>query len=160
PALGLRRSAQRPAAEPRRGTPRQDLLRERARALPARLMAGHVVATVDEIPPGRRQLLEGNGRAIVVFNLRGDYFALNTRRPPRGGGLAHGIQTGLVQSKEPGDYCYSRPGEMVKCPWHGWEFDIRTGQSWCDPSRIRVRHYPVEVKPGAELVEGPYVAES
>ena len=68
--------------------------------------------------------------------------------------------TGLVESKEPGQYCYSRPGEMVKCPWHGWEFDIRTGKSWCDPSRVRVRQYPVAVKPGTELVEGPYVAES
>ena len=44
---------------------------------------------------------------------------------------------------------------MVKCPWHGWEFDIRTGKSWCDPSRVRVRQYPVAVKPGTELVEGP-----
>jgi 3-phenylpropionate/trans-cinnamate dioxygenase ferredoxin subunit len=65
-----------------------------------------------------------------------------------------------VESKEPGDYCYSRRGEMVKCPWHGWEFDIRTGKSWCDPARLRLRQYPVAVKPGAELVEGPHVAES
>jgi 3-phenylpropionate/trans-cinnamate dioxygenase ferredoxin subunit len=49
---------------------------------------------------------------------------------------------------------------MVKCPWHGWEFDIRTGRSWCDPSRLRVRQYPVSVQPGAKLAEGPYVAET
>ena len=65
-----------------------------------------------------------------------------------------------MESKEPGEYCYSRRGEMVKCPWHGWEFDIRTGKSWCDPARLRLRQYPVAVKPGRELVEGPYVAES
>ncbi len=123
-------------------------------------MPSHVVAAVDEIPPGKRKLVEVGGRNIVVFNLAGEFFALNNRCPHRGGSLAHGIQTGLVQSQEPGCYDYSRVGEMVKCPWHGWEFDIRTGKSWCDPSRIRIRQYPVAVKPGTELVEGPYKAES
>jgi nitrite reductase/ring-hydroxylating ferredoxin subunit len=41
-----------------------------------------------------------------------------------------------------------------------WEFDIRTGQSWCDPQRLRARRYPVSVEPGARLVEGPYKAET
>ena len=123
-------------------------------------MASHVVAAVDEIPPGQRKLVAVNGRNIVVFNLGGDFFALNNRCPHRGGSLVHGIQTALVESKVPGEYLCSRPGEMVKCPWHGWEFDIRTGKSWCDPSRLRVRQYTVMVKEGRELVEGPYVAES
>jgi nitrite reductase/ring-hydroxylating ferredoxin subunit len=123
-------------------------------------MAGHVVATVDQIPPGRRKLVEVAGRAIVVYNLGGEFFALNNRCPHRGGSLADGIQTGLVESTVPGQYRCSRPGEMVKCPWHGWEFDIRTGKSWCDPSRLRIRQYPVAVRPGTQLVEGPYVAES
>jgi 3-phenylpropionate/trans-cinnamate dioxygenase ferredoxin subunit len=48
----------------------------------------------------------------------------------------------------------------VKCPWHGWEFDIRTGQSWCDPAKLRIRQYPVSVRGGNELKEGPYVAQS
>ncbi len=39
----------------------------------------------------------------------------------------------------PGEYRMSRPGEMLKCPWHGWEFDIRTGQSWCEPTNTNPR---------------------
>jgi nitrite reductase/ring-hydroxylating ferredoxin subunit len=123
-------------------------------------MAGYVVATIDEIPPGQRKLVEVSGRAIVVYNLGGEFFALNNRCPHRGGGLFHGIQTCFVESKEPGQYSHSRRGEMVKCPWHGWEFDIRTGKSWCDPSRFRIRQYPVSVRPGTELMEGPYRAET
>ncbi|HLH95371.1 MAG TPA: Rieske (2Fe-2S) protein [Xanthobacteraceae bacterium] len=123
-------------------------------------MAGHVVATIAEIPPGKRKLVDAGGRAIVVYNLDGEFFALSNRCPHRGGSLACGIQTGLVQSSLPGEYRYSRAGEMVKCPWHGWEFDIRTGKSWCDPSRLRVRQFPVSVRPGGELVEGPYVVET
>ncbi|HEV8634819.1 MAG TPA: hypothetical protein VG370_11345, partial [Chloroflexota bacterium] len=56
---------------------------------------------------------------------------------------------------------YSRGGEILACIWHGWEFDIRTGQSWCDPVRLRVRRYDVEVEPGAALAaEEPTAAES
>jgi 3-phenylpropionate/trans-cinnamate dioxygenase ferredoxin subunit len=65
-----------------------------------------------------------------------------------------------VESDGPGSYCYSRPGEIIRCPWHGWEFDVRTGQSWCDPDRVRARRYAVSVEPGARLAEGPYVAET
>ena len=120
----------------------------------------HVVAAVSEIPPGGRKLVSADGRAIVVFNLAGEFFALSNRCPHRGGSLCDGRITGLVESKEPGEYRYSRRGEIIRCPWHSWEFDIRTGKSWCDPERVRARNYAVSVQPGAKLVEGPYVAET
>ena len=123
-------------------------------------MARHVVAAAVDIPPGTRRLAEIDGRRIVVFNLEGKFYALNNRCPHRGGSLFHGKQPGLVESTEPGRYCYSRPGEIIRCPWHGWEFDIRTGQSWCDPARVRARRYAVSVEPGTSLVAGPYVAET
>jgi len=123
-------------------------------------MAKHVVAALGDIPSGTRKLTQVNGRSIVVFNLGGEFFALNNRCPHRGGSLFQGRQTGLVESDGPGHYCYSRPGEIIRCPWHGWEFDIRTGQSWCDPSRVRARRYAVSVQPGTGLVAGPYVAET
>jgi nitrite reductase/ring-hydroxylating ferredoxin subunit len=123
-------------------------------------MPKHVVAAVGEIPPGTRKLAQVNGRAIVVFNLGGEFFALNNRCPHRGGSLFHGRQTGLVESDGPGNYCYSRQGEIIRCPWHGWEFDVRTGQSWCDPTGVRARRYAVAVEAGTKLVAGPYVAET
>jgi hypothetical protein len=53
---------------------------------------------------------------------------------------------------------------MLRCPWHGWEFDMRNGQSWFDPKRFKVRSYPVAVARGEEVAEGlkkgPYVAET
>ncbi len=73
----------------------------------------------------------------------------------------------------PGAYEFSRAGEILRCPWHGWEFDVRTGQSWFDPAKVRVRQYAVTVEPEADapaapvtapptpgLEPGPYVAES
>jgi 3-phenylpropionate/trans-cinnamate dioxygenase ferredoxin subunit len=60
----------------------------------------------------------------------------------------------------PGAYRYERRGEIVRCPWHGWEFDLRSGQSWFDPVHTRVRSYEVRVEPGAAVARGPYVAET
>ena len=96
----------------------------------------------------------------MVFNLGGEFFALGDRCPHKGGSLSQGKLTGLVESSQPGEYRYSRRGEIIRCPWHSWEFDIRTGHSWCDPERLRARHYAVSVEPGARVVEGPYVAET
>jgi len=42
----------------------------------------------------------------------------------------------------------------------GWEFDVRTGQSWCEPGRIQPRQYPVDVAAGTSLGKGPHVAQS
>ena len=123
-------------------------------------MAKHVVAAVSEIAPGGRKLVEVNGRAIVLFNLSGEFFALSNRCPHQGGNLCEGQLTGLVESSEPGEYHVSRQGEILRCPWHQWEYDIRTGKSWCDPRRIQVRNFEVNVESGARLVEGPYVAET
>jgi 3-phenylpropionate/trans-cinnamate dioxygenase ferredoxin subunit len=49
---------------------------------------------------------------------------------------------------------------LLRCAWHGWEFDMRTGQSWFDPARVKVRTYPVVTEDGEPLAKGPYVAET
>jgi nitrite reductase/ring-hydroxylating ferredoxin subunit len=123
-------------------------------------MSRHVVAAAAEIAPGASKLVTIGGREIGVFNVKGEYFALLNLCPHAGAALCRGKITGLVVSDDPGKYQLLRQGEMLRCPWHGWEFDIRTGQSWCDPKTMRARSYPVTVEPGSELAKGPYVAES
>jgi nitrite reductase/ring-hydroxylating ferredoxin subunit len=124
------------------------------------VMSSHVVATVDEIGPGRNKVVTIKGREIVVFNVKGEFFALLNRCPHQGAPLAHGKLVGLAESDMPGRYRMSRAGEMLRCPWHGWEYDIRTGQSWCDPSTVALREYHVAVESGETIVKGPYVVES
>jgi nitrite reductase/ring-hydroxylating ferredoxin subunit len=123
-------------------------------------MGKHVVASARDIPPGGRKLITVAGRTIAVFNIGGEFFALLDRCPHQGGSLCGGQLIGLLESPEPGQYRYTRPNEMLRCPWHGWEFDVRTGKSYCDPERTRTRTYEVAVEAGRALVEGPYVAET
>jgi len=123
-------------------------------------MAKHVVAKLGEIAPNSSKVVRVKGREIALFNVNGEYFALLNRCPHEGAPLSYGRLYTLVESDRPGCYRTSRKGEMLRCPWHGWEFDVRTGQSYCDPARIRVKAYEAKVESGAALAEGPYVAES
>ncbi|HVG50869.1 MAG TPA: Rieske (2Fe-2S) protein [Xanthobacteraceae bacterium] len=123
-------------------------------------MARHVVAAAAEIPPGAKKLVTVKGREIGVFNVGGEYFALANRCPHAGGPMCEGRIAGLVRSSGPGNYELSRKGEFLRCPWHGWEFDIRTGQSWCDPNDMKIRQFRLAVEDGEALVKGPYVAET
>lgn len=117
-------------------------------------MARHFVAPLSALPPGGRLLVEAGGKAIVLFNLSGDLFGLLNRCPHQGGPLCRGTQIGLAQADPaaPGQLRYTRQGEILRCPWHGWEFDIRTGLSRAEPAKLRTRTYPVGVaEPPAEL---------
>ncbi len=132
-------------------------------------MPKYIVATVEEIPVGQRKLVEVAGRSIGVFNVNGEFFALRNSCPHQGGSLCEGRLSGFLTASAPGQYTYTRRGEMLRCPWHGWEFDVKTGQSWWDPARMRVRSYQVSVETvtpdtltpaGEGLQKGPYVAET
>ncbi|MEZ4562996.1 MAG: Rieske (2Fe-2S) protein [Thermomicrobiales bacterium] len=131
-------------------------------------MGRYIVAPVTAIAPGERLIVEIAGRSIGVFNVNGAFYALRNRCPHQGGPLCEGPVGGFVTSSGPGEYHLTRPGEMLRCPWHGWEFDIQTGQSWFDPKRVRVRAYDVTLEPAcaasplgaADLERGPYVAET
>ena len=125
-----------------------------------RANVGHPVCRVDDLPPGARVIVDIGGISIAVFNVDGQLFALHNRCPHQGGALCKGPLVGVVTSTEPGRFDYSRRGELLKCPWHGWAYDIRTGQSWCDPKSTRARQFQVTVEPGEKLVKGPYVAET
>ena len=129
----------------------------------------YVVARVDEVPDGERLIVEVAGREIGVFNINGEFFALRNRCPHLGGPLCEGPVLGLVYSSEPGDVRFDASRQLVTCPWHGWEFDVKTGQSYFNP-RLRARRFQVESRKGdavaedtegagAERAPGPYEAE-
>lgn len=125
----------------------------------------YVVARADEIASGERKIVNLDGRSIGIFNVDGEYFALRNRCPHQGGALCEGKLWGVLTATTPGTFSYSPSKEILTCPWHGWEFHVRTGQSWCDPARLRVRRYEVSVEdlseaPAPGMVKGPYLVET
>ena len=120
----------------------------------------HIVASVGEIAPGANKVVTINGRELVVFNINGEFFCLLNRCPHEGAPMSKATCVAVLHSDEPGKFSRSRVGEMLRCPWHGWEFDVRTGQSYFDPVHCKVRVYPTVTEPGDALARGPYVAET
>ena len=107
----------------------------------------HVVGKVSEIPPGGRKIVDVGHRSIGVFNVDGDFFALLNRCPHQGAPLCLGIISGTMLPTEPGHYAYGLHGRVLRCPWHGWEFDITTSEMIFVPDPVQVKTYEVTVEP-------------
>ncbi|MDQ3893309.1 MAG: Rieske (2Fe-2S) protein [Actinomycetota bacterium] len=105
------------------------------------------VCDAADLQPGGRALVTVDGLSIGVFNVRGRHYALHNRCPHAGGALCEGPITGTAAATPDFRYAYEREGEILRCAWHGWEFEVETGRSLVDP-RIRARTYPVEVVDG------------
>jgi 3-phenylpropionate/trans-cinnamate dioxygenase ferredoxin subunit len=117
-------------------------------------MGTYVVAKASELPPGERKLVEVGGRSIGVFNVDGAYHALRNVCPHQGAPLCLGSIQGTAECSAPGEYVWGREGRILRCPWHGWEFDLTTGQSVFNPHSTRVRSYRVTVEePSVETYE-------
>jgi nitrite reductase/ring-hydroxylating ferredoxin subunit len=122
-----------------------------------------VVAKAGEIPDGERLLVEVNGRSIGIFNVGGEYYGVVNRCPHMGAEMCRGHLAPELSSPGPGEFHFDPSHRLLVCPWHGWEFDLKTGQSWCDPRNTRIRTYSVEVEDGknvtAEVADGSVAAE-
>lgn len=107
----------------------------------------------DEVPEGKPRPFTA-GRVNVVLLRKGDqFYALNDRCPHRQAMLSYGLVRGTSLPSEVGVIRYGRAGEILQCPWHGWEFDITDGRSLHDPAHDRVRAYPVTVRDGGVYVD-------
>jgi nitrite reductase (NADH) small subunit len=111
----------------------------------------HVVCAVEDLPPGGRRLVQLGRRSIGVFNVAGRFHALHNGCPHKGGPLCAGRVTGTTLTTGGRDFPYGREGEILRCAYHGWEFEIATGRALADP-RVRARTYAVEVVDGQVTV--------
>jgi nitrite reductase/ring-hydroxylating ferredoxin subunit len=103
------------------------------------------VARADEIPDGGKKIVTVENISVGVFNIGGAYFALKNVCPHMGAPLWEGhIQTTDAPGKV-GEFSPALEGRVLRCPWHGWEFDIVSGQALYD-SKSRVATYEVRVE--------------
>ncbi|MEJ7838781.1 MAG: Rieske (2Fe-2S) protein [Thermomicrobiales bacterium] len=103
------------------------------------------VAKVDELAPGERKLVEIKKHSIGLFNVNGEYIAALNMCPHELAPICRGRVSGTTLPSKPGEFIWGREGEILACPWHGWEFDLLTGQMLAD-QRVRIRRYPVTVQ--------------
>lgn len=116
-------------------------------------MTPRAVCSTDDLDPGERIIVDAGGREIAVFNVKGEYVAVANYCVHAGGPVCEGKLSGTVTaSVDEWEYDWEREGEILACPWHGWEFDLLTGEHLSDPS-YRLLTYDVTVSDGTVYVE-------
>lgn len=96
------------------------------------------IASIDEIPDGEGREFTVGDRILAVFQIEGQFFVMDGICPHAGGPLADG---GLHEG-------------IVTCPWHGWQFDVKTGHH-CLNDRIQQTRYECRVQDGDLFVDLP-----
>ena len=112
----------------------------------------YIVGSAVDIAPGQQRLVEVAGRSIGIFNVNGRFYALRNVCIHNQAPVCLGEVGGTYLPSAPDEYCQGLMGQVLRCPWHGWEFDITTGQSLFDPS-LKLKRYPVTVENGKLVVE-------
>ena len=113
----------------------------------------HDLGEVDAFEVGKPHAVQVGHRPILVVRTVDRFFAVRDSCPHAGAALSAGTLVGEACTNHPDtEVSYHRKGEVITCPWHGWEFDLETGQCLADPNRWRVRTYSVEVVEGRVML--------
>jgi nitrite reductase/ring-hydroxylating ferredoxin subunit len=87
------------------------------------------VANLSELARGTAKAVEVNGKTIALFNVEGTIYATDNTCLHQGGPLGEG----------------DLMGEVVICPWHQWEYNVRTGEL-VGNSSVKLVTYPVQIE--------------
>ena len=94
------------------------------------------VARTEDIPKGKRKQIEVKGQRISIFNIAGDYYAIYDTCPHKG-------TAPLIRGK--------LDGMAIKCPNHGYRFDLKTGECSFNPA-FNTTVFPIKVENGEILL--------
>ena len=108
-------------------------------------MTRHPVAQAAELPVGGRKLVSVKGIEIGLFNADGEVRAYRNACPHAGAPVCLGRVSGTSMPSKVYEYIYGMEGCVLRCPWHGWEFDLRTGEHIVDPE-TRLKSVAVEAE--------------
>ena len=114
----------------------------------------HCVGAIAEFEPGRIRIVEIGGRSIGVVNAGEEFFAVLNICPHELAPVCEGALAGTVVPCEPGRPVYSLENRILRCPWHGYEYDLGNGgRAAFTDFRGRLRLFPVTLEDGQVYVE-------
>lgn len=113
----------------------------------------YAVCTTDQLESGKAFIARVNNVEIGVF-LKGEKaYAVRNICPHKLAPVCKGTQGGTMLPSDPCDYDYGLYDQILKCPWHGWEFDITSGEALFGISNRKVKTYPVFIQGNQVFVE-------
>ena len=119
-------------------------------------MGDHIVGTVDEVSDGDRIIAEINGREIGIFCVDGEYRSFVNWCAHQGGPICEGGLTGQQKAEFDDETLeleleWSDDDLAVACPWHDWEFDLKSGKHTTRED-IELPSYPVRVDEDGNII--------
>jgi nitrite reductase/ring-hydroxylating ferredoxin subunit len=110
-------------------------------------MTRHVIGKLEDFPGDTRCVVDIDGVEVAVFNVDGTLHAMRNTCPHKGAPLCTHAPTGMMLESAPDTYEWGRDGEIVRCPWHGFEFNLSDGKSVLAPRlKLRARVYEIRVE--------------
>jgi nitrite reductase/ring-hydroxylating ferredoxin subunit len=107
-------------------------------------MERYPVLRVDELPENGHKIVEARGIQYGIYRINGQYYAWRNVCPHAGAPVCVGKVCGTRLPSLVYEYKYGRENEILRCPWHGWEFDLLTGEHLVDP-QTKLRRGKLEV---------------
>ncbi|GGD52222.1 Rieske (2Fe-2S) protein [Paenibacillus nasutitermitis] len=97
-------------------------------------MQKYLVASKEEVVEGKCKIVKVKNTEFGLYRVNGQYYAWKNACPHFGAPVCRGVITGTRLPSLVYEYEYGRENEIVRCPWHGWEFDLMTGEHLVDPN--------------------------
>lgn len=112
------------------------------------------VGSVADFPVGKFKIVDVEGREFGIAQLKnGEFRAVRNVCPHKGAPVCKGFISGTALPSEPGKLVYGRDGEILVCPWHGFEFDLLSGDELYPSGRpTKLLMAPVVVQDGRVVV--------
>jgi nitrite reductase/ring-hydroxylating ferredoxin subunit len=107
-------------------------------------MSKHAVAKISDFKESDRKIVAVGGMEVGIFYVDGRYVAWRNVCPHAAAPVCQGVVCGTRLPSKVYEYKYGKENEILRCPWHGWEFDLKTGSCLADPN-VRLRGFPVEL---------------
>lgn len=105
-------------------------------------MSKHYVCKTSDVPEKAAKIVTVSKMPIGIFKLHDGYHALLNVCPHKGAALCEGPVCGTARETDDREFVYDQEGEIVRCAWHGWEFEIRTGEFIVDRA-VKTRRFDV-----------------
>jgi nitrite reductase/ring-hydroxylating ferredoxin subunit len=111
------------------------------------------VGAAEDFPEGEPRVVQLAGREVGIARWRGEVFALRNICPHQYGPVCGGYAMPMLLGDVNGVLEVDDDKLVIVCPWHGWEFDARTGRAAWGQSAYRLKTFPAKIETGRVLVD-------
>jgi nitrite reductase (NADH) small subunit len=110
------------------------------------------VGAVDDVRREGCRVVDVDGRRVGVISVGDEFYAIADGCPHMGASMCAGSLDGTLVPSAPHELVYGMDQRVIRCPWHGWEFDLESGRSLLEPRRFGLRTYPVSEDDGQLVI--------